>query len=324
MQWHPLFAYLLRLLIGDFYEVDVEAPVGDLPRRADVVLLRRTGSAKAPFVGLWSHLREWNVLEFKGPTDHPEEVDLELLMHVGTGIALRFNEERQRRGYRPLPSSQVALWYFTTSLGDPFLEAARNRAFLRYEGDGLWVGQGWGHPLFLVSYRDLPMEPDSVPLHLLRRPDDRPPAALADLMARHTDLVGRYGAWIATFHSQLWKEMGKMANLVPPGWIDWHKVVENVDVGPLIQAIDPEQVVQVWGIEHAVEVVGLERVIEVVGLERVIEVVGLERVIAAVGVERLLERMNAKQAIAFLAKRMGPADRQELRALFDDQEPGGE
>src|SRR5437588_802786 len=75
MQWHPLFAYLLRLLIGEFYQVEVEEPVSDLPRRADVVLLRRTTTAPAPFAGLWSHLRPWNVVEFKGPTDAAVEGD---------------------------------------------------------------------------------------------------------------------------------------------------------------------------------------------------------------------------------------------------------
>ena len=70
----------------------------DPPRKGDLFLLRRTGTAEPPFTGLWMHLTEGNVLEFKGPTDGPEEADLDKLMHVGTGIGYRFNEERRQSG----------------------------------------------------------------------------------------------------------------------------------------------------------------------------------------------------------------------------------
>jgi hypothetical protein len=40
----------LRTLLEEYYEIRPEYPVGELPREADVVLLRRT--ATAPFVGI--------------------------------------------------------------------------------------------------------------------------------------------------------------------------------------------------------------------------------------------------------------------------------
>jgi hypothetical protein len=64
-QWHPLFARLLRLLLEDFYQVDVEVPVSDLPRKGDLFVLRRTGSAEPPFTGLWLYLTAWNILELR-------------------------------------------------------------------------------------------------------------------------------------------------------------------------------------------------------------------------------------------------------------------
>src|SRR5207302_8802951 len=51
-QWHPIFANLLRPLLEQYYEVRTNLPVGDLPRLADIVLLRRT-LTDAPFAGLW-------------------------------------------------------------------------------------------------------------------------------------------------------------------------------------------------------------------------------------------------------------------------------
>jgi hypothetical protein len=57
MQWHPIFAHLLRPLMQDYYEVRTDVPVGDLPRQADLVLLRRT--APAPFLhpNLWEEVQ---------------------------------------------------------------------------------------------------------------------------------------------------------------------------------------------------------------------------------------------------------------------------
>jgi hypothetical protein len=40
-QWHPLFAHLLGLLIADYYEIQTEVPVSDLPRKGDLLLIRR-------------------------------------------------------------------------------------------------------------------------------------------------------------------------------------------------------------------------------------------------------------------------------------------
>ena len=43
-QWHPVFARLLRPLVEGHYDVKTDVPVGDLPRQADVVLMRRTSA----------------------------------------------------------------------------------------------------------------------------------------------------------------------------------------------------------------------------------------------------------------------------------------
>ena len=48
-QWHPLFAKLLRPVLEGYYEVQVNVPVGDVPRAADVLLLRRTTQSGLPF-----------------------------------------------------------------------------------------------------------------------------------------------------------------------------------------------------------------------------------------------------------------------------------
>jgi len=93
-QWHPLFAELLRPLVEGYYEVQTNVPVGDVPREADLVLLRRTSAKTLPFQGLWRHLTPWNILEYKGPSVSARFEHLDLLIELGLGIHRRLNEER--------------------------------------------------------------------------------------------------------------------------------------------------------------------------------------------------------------------------------------
>src|SRR6266850_1880178 len=85
-QWHPVFAQLLRPAVEAYYDVQTTMPVGDAPREADFVLLRRTARGTPPFQGLWRHLTTWNILEYKGPTVSPRRDDVELLIELGLGI----------------------------------------------------------------------------------------------------------------------------------------------------------------------------------------------------------------------------------------------
>src|SRR5262249_27445511 len=140
-QWHPLFARTLRLLLEDYYEVNPEVPVSDLPPQADLFLVRRTGGAEPPLTGLWGPLTEWSVLEFRGPSDSTEEIVLDLLMHVGPGLNCRFNEERRGQQQEPVPNRQLSLWYLAPTLGETFLGHARARLHLDYETGGLWRGR---------------------------------------------------------------------------------------------------------------------------------------------------------------------------------------
>jgi len=93
IQWHPLFTRLLRPQVEQYYEIRTEVPVGDLPRRADLVLLRRLGGEPLPFQGLWRYLTAWNALDFKGRTEAARPAHLPLLIELGLGIARRLHEE---------------------------------------------------------------------------------------------------------------------------------------------------------------------------------------------------------------------------------------
>ncbi len=146
IQWHPLFARLLRPRVEKYYELQIDVPVGDMPRHADLVLLRRRRAEPAPFTGLWRWLTEWNVLEYKGPTVAPRPRDLLLLVELGLGIDRRLNVGRRKRGASPLPESEVSFWYLANRLGPRFLEEAEHRLGSLTGSDGLWRANVLGFP----------------------------------------------------------------------------------------------------------------------------------------------------------------------------------
>ena len=59
--WHPVFAELLRPMVESHYAVETNVPVGDAPRQADFVLLRRTRVGPLPVPGLWRDLAALNM-----------------------------------------------------------------------------------------------------------------------------------------------------------------------------------------------------------------------------------------------------------------------
>jgi hypothetical protein len=125
MQWHPIFAQLLRPIVEDYFDVRTTVPVGDAPREADFLLVRRTRRGTLPFTGLWRWLTLWNVLEFKGPTVSPRRGDLELLIELGLGIGRRLRQESIAAGRAGPTAAQVSFWYLANRLSRPILEEAR-------------------------------------------------------------------------------------------------------------------------------------------------------------------------------------------------------
>ncbi len=160
MQWHPYFAKLLRPLLEDYFDVQINVPVGDAPREADLVLVRRKTPGKLPCHGLWKHLTSWNVLEYKGPTASARHGDLELLVELGLGIHRRLREKQMTS---PAPATfDVSFWYLTHHLGRRFLRQAEQMlGSIEQFGPGIWRCKLLGHLIFLVSAEELPVEVDS-------------------------------------------------------------------------------------------------------------------------------------------------------------------
>jgi hypothetical protein len=218
IQWHPLFAYLLRPLVEGHYEVLTNVAVGDAPREADLVLLRRRSLAELPFRGLWRHLTKWNVLEYKGPTVSPRLDDIDLLIELGLGIHRRLNSEGAKKRERATGPEDVSFWYLASRLGKRFLARAAGKINgLQEIDEGIWLGSILDRKLFLVSGVGLPVERDSVPFHILAVESHEKEVAAARLIVGQPNLWELYSQFLGSMHPEVLKELNAMARTSAKG-----------------------------------------------------------------------------------------------------------
>jgi hypothetical protein len=296
-----LFAHLLRLRIEQYYEVLTNLPVGDLPRESDITVVRRTAAPAGAFVGIWQYLTTWNVQEFKGPTVSARVGDIDLLVEVGLGIDRRLNEERRKAGEAEVEREEVSFWYLANYLGRRFLRDARALlGGLDEVAPGIWRTRILGRWLVLVSNRELPVDRDSIPIHLLATESVDTGRAVAQTLSLQPDLWPMYSNWVATLFPELWEEMESMAKQKVRG--------PTLDLRPVIEII---------GLGTVIKQVGIDRVIEQVGIDRVIEHLGADRVIEHLGPARVLKHLSVDTLLANLS----PARRRELgRRLEQERE----
>jgi hypothetical protein len=252
MQWHPLFAQLLRPLLESHYEVQTNVAVGDAPRQADVLLLRRISEAAPPFHGLWRWLATWNVVEFKGPTVSARVDDLDDLLELGLGIHRRLNEGRTRQRQPRIERSGVALWYLANHLGRRFLGRARTVVgTLEQLAAGVWRATVWQRSLLLVSNREVAVDRDSLPLHLLTPEPQATQQEVVRVLGNHRELWPAYVAWLASAHPGLLQELTQMGKKktealelnVRPLFqhLGWQEILRQVGLHDLVTHLTAEQ-----------------------------------------------------------------------------------
>jgi hypothetical protein len=288
MQWHPMFAHLLRPLLQAHYEVRTGQPVGDMPRHSDIVLLRKTSSGPLPYRGLWRRLTTWNVLEYKGPTVSPRQDELHDLIELGLGIHRRLNELEAKKEQPVLVDyPEVSFWYLVNHIGRRFLqEVPTYLPGIQQEAGGIWRAVVFSHPVFLVSVQELEVEHDSLPLHVLSGVPDEQKGTVTEVLRAEPALWPNYGGWLASREKAIWEEIRLMAA---------QQEQEIVfDVGPLA--------------DYLVETDGLKRFIEAVGIKQAVRAVGARRVLEAVGPAQFLADVS-------------PEQRDELRRLLNQQLP---
>jgi hypothetical protein len=260
----PLFTRLLRPRVERYYEVRIGVPVGDLPREADLVLLRRTRSGPTPFEGIWRHLTAWNLLEFKGATEDARPAHLPLLIELGLGIARRLRTEGRSRSARQMPAAEISFWYLANRLGRSIAaEAQRVLSNLQATGPGLWWAIVLGHPVYLVSTVDLPVDDDTLPLHVLAQESPERERQVGEFVVASPERVETYGGMFSVLHEAAWKEVETMARRSRRDFerdiaaalirqageevvireLDKKKIIRQIGAKHIVEALDPETIV---------------------------------------------------------------------------------
>ncbi len=270
MQWHPLFAKMLRPLVQEHYEVNTNLPVGDAPRAADIVLLRRTSDDPLPYRGLLNHLTVWNVLEFKGRNVSARLRHLPLLVELGLGIARRLNEERIRQRQRIVAAADVSFWYMANHLGRRFLADARQLlGGLDAASPGVWRSHVLHHPLFLVDGRAVPVDRESVAVHLAGEESPEIEQALARVVVEEPGFWELYGSLLGALHPNIFEEANRMATA--------KRKTRGLDLRPFIKQV------------------GLDKFFEVIEMEDMIGTIGPKKIVKAIGVDRFLANLSAEE-----------------------------
>jgi hypothetical protein len=254
IQWHPIFALLLRPLLEDYYEVRTDVPVGDRPRAADIVLLRQTAAGAPPFTGLWRWLTAWNILEFKGPTVSARLDDLDRLLELGLGIHRHLNKEASKRRQPRVGRADVSLWYLANHLGRRFLRAAEELLGpLESLGVGLWRVEVLHRRLVLVSGRKVPVDRDSLPVHLLTIEPEEQQQAVVQVLGQSRDLWPAYSGWLASAHPALAKEVAGMGRAkTGKSFFDFRAVIEHLGW---------QEVIRQTGLKSLLDEVGLDQLV---------------------------------------------------------------
>ena len=250
MQWHPLFVYFLRQLVQSHFEVRTEQPVGELPRKADVVLLHKTAAGPAPFRGLWSRLTTWNVLEYKGPTVSARFDELHDLLELGLGVHRHLNELQAKAQQPAVGYAEVSFWYLVNHLGRRFLaELPTYLPDVRQVTEGIWQACVFAHPVLLVSVEDVKVERDSMALHVLAGVPEAERGIITEVLKAEPALRASYGPWLARHEPAIWQEIMRMAteqqeeiDLDFSFWTDYlRKHFDLVDLQSLLQVVGTER-----------------------------------------------------------------------------------
>lgn len=114
--WHPLLARLLDHALATAYQVSEEVPVGKLPLRLDILLIRRqqgelTAAGRSDLTVLLPLLNRFTLIQFKGPTDTLERGDLAQLV----GCAYLWHSQQ----IEPIAQRDMSLILLAPALNNP-------------------------------------------------------------------------------------------------------------------------------------------------------------------------------------------------------------
>ena len=168
------------------------------------------------------------------------------MIELGLGIHRRLNEEDGKRGRAQTVAADVSFWYLVNHLGRRFLSAARARLGILDEVEpGVWASSVLGRTVFLISSRDLSVEPDCIPLHVLGVENGEKELAAARLILQRPDLWELYTQFMASLHPDTIKELRDMARASQRGpKFQLRPLADWVGLGELINQFGQKELIE--------------------------------------------------------------------------------
>ncbi|HIE53359.1 MAG TPA: hypothetical protein EYP85_16525, partial [Armatimonadetes bacterium] len=249
-RWHPLLAQFLRQDYGDRLIIEEEVPLGEMPLRADLLLIRRDPQVQLPYPFNW--LGVTTLVEFKGPEEATAQEDLVKLEVYGLLYQLREGMRERKDLTLWLVASQ-----FTTDVSQ---SGGAQLCPLQEVGPGVTAGNLDGFPTCLVNLQRLPVTGEALPLLMVTK-GAREREVMEFLLAHR----GEYPAYLAhalLWHQQALEEVLRMKELT----VD--ELGIEVDVGGVIRLLGRERVLRELARSPEVDVGG---VIRMLGEERVLQ-----------------------------------------------------
>jgi hypothetical protein len=103
--------------------------------------------------------------------------------------------------------------------------------------------------IFLVSVVELPLDDDSVPLHVLADESMEQQIAVGEFLIESAERFNAYGNAFACFHEAAWEEVRKMAK----------KRGLEFSLRPIVKELEMRKVIEQLGEKELVEELGIDR-----------------------------------------------------------------
>jgi hypothetical protein len=157
--WHPLLVRVLNYELSNAYDVQDELPVGQMPLRVDILLIRRasgqvSSKARRDLSVLLPLLNQFTLVEFKAPTDRLRRGDLAKLL----GCSLLWHsqlQDRERIIERLMQTDSVSVLYYVFQQIQWFRDQGKEFAMQHAHSEHIVE---WEEDLKTSFLRSLPVE----------------------------------------------------------------------------------------------------------------------------------------------------------------------
>ena len=173
LYWHPFLVQMLRLMYSDRLIIRDKLPLGDLPLKADLLLVRRDPAILLPYP--LQFLGRQTLVEYKSPDDTADQAALEQLE-----IYAMLHCRREGLARR----DDLTLWLMASQIAENVSQSGRSEVVgLHAVGPGVLHGMLDGFPTYLIDLQEVPFTRETIPLHMVA--SGRQERALVEYIIAH-------------------------------------------------------------------------------------------------------------------------------------------